>query len=267
VPALVGGASARTFGTHVQGALVDDSIVAVTREAAAISVEGDAHRLGSVQRGVRPEDEVKEATLVVQAASNLIDFVGRKDSRRLPDSHPPNRDARFGWYPTANVDGAAEGNAAGVLHAGAVEHHAAGSDEDVVLQHGARHVGVGTDQYVAAKTHGMARCSSKHRVFHHHASLSDLHAPAVVGEDGSEQDSDVGSDLDVARQDGRGRDVRLSVDERLVAGVFDQHGAILIRRLDIKATNRPSAAHVSPGCRIGEGNVLSLFGSAALNPI
>ena len=50
---------ARTFGTHVKGALVDDSIVAVTREAAAISVEGDTHRLGSVQRGVRPEDEVK----------------------------------------------------------------------------------------------------------------------------------------------------------------------------------------------------------------
>ena len=72
---------ARTFGTHV-GALVDDSIVAVTREAAAISVEGDTHRLGSVQRGVRPEDEVKEATLLVQAASNLVDLVGRKDSRR-----------------------------------------------------------------------------------------------------------------------------------------------------------------------------------------
>ena len=68
--------------SHVKGALVDDSIVAVTREAAAISVEGDTHRLGSVQRGVRPEDEVKEATLVIQAASNLVDVVERKDSCR-----------------------------------------------------------------------------------------------------------------------------------------------------------------------------------------
>jgi hypothetical protein len=43
------------------------------------------------------------------------------------------------------------------------------------------------------------------------------------------------------------------VDERLAAGVFDQHGAILIRWLDIKATNRPSAALVSPGLPVHQG--------------
>lgn len=121
--------------------------------------------------------------MLFQGASNVLDVVGRKYSGRLSDSHPSNWDARLRPDLTADVYGAAQGDTAGVPHAGAVEHHGPRGNEDLVLQHCARHVGMGTNQHVATKTYGMVPGPSQHGLLHHHAARAYLDAAAVIGED------------------------------------------------------------------------------------
>ena len=87
-------------------------------------------------------------------------------------------------------------------------------------------MGVRPDEDVVAELGGVAVASAQERVLHHDTSLSDSYVTVLGSDDRAEEDSSVGSDVDVSAQDGGRCDVGGGIDDWLVAAVFvEGHGS------------------------------------------
>ncbi len=71
---------------------------------------------------------------------------------------------------------------------------------------------VRSDQHIVAEADRMVGATAYESVLHDHAASSDLDAPILGADDRAEQDPRLGTDSNVAAEDGCGSDVGRAID-------------------------------------------------------
>ena len=158
-----------------------DGLVALVGpgQETGVAAQGGAHLLAAVSFRVGAEHERKEAPRLVQSGPDALGLTGRVQAGRVTHGHPADRDPGLRWHHAADVDGAAEGDAAGPAHPRAVEDHGAGGDEHLIADGAPGEVGVRAGQHVIADRELMPGRGPQHGVLHDHAVGADLHRAAI----------------------------------------------------------------------------------------
>src|SRR5215471_10858956 len=205
-------------------ALADRLIAVVgTGQETGVTAHGRAHLFAAVSRRIGAEHEGQETASFFQPGPDVPGLTGRVQTGGIANGHPANRDPGLRRYHAADMDGAAEGDAAGPAHLRAVEDHRAGSDEHLIADRAASQIAVRTGQHVISDREPVPGRSPQHSVLHDHAVGTDFHRAAIGAQHRTVQHATAGPHPDLAAEHRRRRYIGFRMDRRGVLAVADLH--------------------------------------------